>query len=94
VVNAATRDRPELSGRLERTCQLMEVAVPDAIVDSYESLITTLDLPDPNDRHVLAAAIAGRADVIVTLNLKHFPRALSTGIISRHSIQMFSLCTS
>jgi hypothetical protein len=44
-----------------------------ALVTGYENLIDGLDLPDPDDRHVLAAAIRGRADVIVTANLKDFP---------------------
>ena len=39
----------------------------------YEGLIPALELPDANDRHVLAAAIVGRCDVIVTKNLRHFP---------------------
>lgn len=58
---------------LARTRALMDAAVPDALITGYEPLITSLTLPDPNDRHVLAAAIVGRADVIVTANLKHFP---------------------
>ena len=39
----------------------------DALVTSYQELIPGLQLPDPNDRHVLAAAIRGQADVIVTI---------------------------
>lgn len=46
---------------------------PDALVIGYEHLISDLDLPDSNDRHVLAAAIRGRADVIVKNNVKDFP---------------------
>ena len=51
----------------------MDSAVDDALVTGFEPLIPELTLPDPNDRHVLAAAITARADVIVTLNLQHFP---------------------
>ena len=51
----------------------MNVHVPDALVTRYEQLIPALTLPDPNDRHVLAAAIRGGASVIVTNNLQDFP---------------------
>ena len=67
--------RPELDpSRLERTVQHMDRAIPKALVTGFEPLISELDLPDENDRHVLAAAIHGGASVIVTANLKDFPR--------------------
>ena len=67
-------DRPDLTmEQLERTRELMDTSVRDCLVDGYESLITSLELPDENDRHVLAAAIVAGADVIVTYNLKDFP---------------------
>ena len=67
------RIRPELEDRLTRTRDLMNEAVPDCLVVGWEGIEGTFDLPDPGDRHVLAAAVVGRADVIVTSNLKHFP---------------------
>lgn len=51
----------------------MNGAVRDCIVNGYEPLIEGLKLPDPNDRHVLAAAIKAGAQVIVTDNSKDFP---------------------
>jgi predicted nucleic acid-binding protein len=60
--------------RLERTRQNMQRAVRDWEVLGYEPLIEALSLPDQNDRHVLAAAIRGHADCIVTSNLSDFPR--------------------
>ncbi|SFA59870.1 PIN domain-containing protein [Pedobacter suwonensis] len=48
-------------------------AFPDALVGNYEGLISQLQLPDEDDRHVLAAAIKTNANVIVTNNLKDFP---------------------
>lgn len=43
--------------QLDRTSQLMDLAIPDACIDGYEDLVSGLTLPDENDRHVLAAAI-------------------------------------
>lgn len=49
-------------------------AFPDALVKHYRGLIEHLKLPDPNDRHVLAAAIKTNANLIVTNNIKDFPQ--------------------
>lgn len=69
-------NRPELStDSIKRCRQLMDAHVPDALVEGYESLIPTLTLPDPDDRHVLAAAVSCGADVVVTFNLSDFPPA-------------------
>jgi predicted nucleic acid-binding protein len=77
------RNRPDLSReRLERTRSFMDKSVRDGLVTGYEPLIPTLTLPDPNDRHVLAAAIHTGADVIVTMNLKDFPES----VLSRYDL--------
>jgi len=57
----------------ERIRDLMNAHVLDCIVTGYETLIPSLTLPDPDDRHVLAAAIHCEAQIIVTFNLKDFP---------------------
>lgn len=63
------------TARIERLRELMDSGVRDALVENYAHLVPTLVLPDPDDRHVLAAAIVGRADLIVTFNLADFPSA-------------------
>jgi len=67
-------NRPDLRPeQIERTRRLMNESTLDCLVTGYEDLIQGLELPDPDDRHVLAAAIRAQAGVIVTFNLKHFP---------------------
>jgi predicted nucleic acid-binding protein len=72
-VRNLTGHRPELHSRLAALVDLMNRSVPDCLVEHYEPLIDGLVLTDPDDRHVLAAAVAGHADAIVTFNLKDFP---------------------
>ena len=69
------KQRPDLPPEaLDRTRALMTRAVADCLVTGFEPLLSDLVLPDPDDRHVLAAAIRCGAQVIVTFNLKDFPR--------------------
>jgi hypothetical protein len=73
IENLST-NRPDLTRKqLERTRELMDKAAPDALVAGYHHLIPKLELPDPKDRHVLAAAIHCGASIIVTCNLADFP---------------------
>jgi predicted nucleic acid-binding protein len=73
-INAVGQKRPDLKREaLARTRRLMSEVVPDCIVTGHEHLIPGLVLPDPDDRHVLAAAIRAGAQAIVTFNEKHFP---------------------
>lgn len=53
---------------------IIEESFSNALISNFEHLQDGLTLPDPNDRHVLAAAIAASADCIVTDNLKDFPQ--------------------
>lgn len=63
----------------------MSTAFADANVVGREPVAAGLDLPDPDDRHVLAAAIAGAGQSLVTFNLKDFPEPLAPGgIDARH----------
>jgi len=73
-IEALLRSEPWRERRtLERTRALMDQATRDCVVTGFEGWIPQLKLPDPDDRHVLAAAIQGRCDVIVTRNLRDFP---------------------
>ncbi len=75
-IGALLAKRPDLSrSQLDRTRDLMDRHVLDALVTGHEELIPVLVLPDPDDRHVLAAAIRAGADAIITYNLADFPAA-------------------
>jgi len=77
-------NRPDLKPeQLQRTRELMNSNVRGCLVTGYEELIPALSLPDPHDRHVLAAAIRTGADMIVTYNLRDFPE----DVLKRYGLQ-------
>jgi hypothetical protein len=59
--------------RLQVTRRLMNDALPAATVGGYEEHIPRITLPDPEDRHVVAAGIVANATHVLTWNLRHFP---------------------
>ena len=81
----------EIDAYLTRLFGQMETAFPDAMVRDWEALTETIQLPDPGDRHVVAAARAGRADVIVTDNLADFPPTALPASLTRQSLDDFLL---
>ena len=62
--------------QLAKTVMAMNNAFPNANTYNYELLIPDLNLPDKNDRHVLACAIKAKADIIITFNKKDFPEKI------------------
>lgn len=75
-IAALEERRPDIKGRLDVRRYQMREAIPDWEVpeSAWLACADGLRLPDPDDVHVLAAALAGHADCIVTANLKDFPQ--------------------
>lgn len=77
------KNRPDIESKIGLLLEQVNAAVPDCLVEGYDYLIDGLALPDADDRHVLAAAIVGHADAIVTANLKDFPAK----VMAQHGIE-------
>ncbi|MEU8897086.1 PIN domain-containing protein [Nocardia sp. NPDC048505] len=74
ALGSVARKYPDIpQAKLDRVRRLTVDAVPKCLVKGFEPLIEKLELPDPDDRHVLAAAITAGAKTIVTFNLADFP---------------------
>ncbi|MDL9978720.1 PIN domain-containing protein [Microbacterium sp. ASV49] len=68
----------ENAALIDKRIATMVSYFPDAMVDGYASLVPTMTC-DAKDRHVLAAAVRGGAEVLVTFNLKDFPPESTRG---------------
>ena len=66
-------DNQDRTSRVKNTRRLMNAALPSASVDGYKEHISEVNLPDPDDRHIVAAGIAASASIILTWNLRHLP---------------------
>ncbi|WP_327149162.1 PIN domain-containing protein [Nocardia sp. NBC_01329] len=66
-------DPEESAARAKRLTRQMQAAFDDALVEGWEPHEGTFGLQDPDDEHVLAAALVGGAGAIVTDNVRHFP---------------------
>jgi predicted nucleic acid-binding protein len=69
-------DPAAAAARADRLIEKMRTHFDDALVTDWEGLDGTYGLPDPDDEHVVAAAVVGGAGAIVTENFKHFPAEL------------------
>lgn len=71
---------------VNRRVEYMNASFPGALVAGFAQIEVGLELPDPDDRHVMAAALLARADAIVTANLRDFPE----GILNKFDLEVIS----
>ena len=76
----------DADNRAAHLIQQMRQAFDDAEITGWEGLEGTYGLPDPDDEHVVAAAVVGGAGAIVTLNTKDFPTASSPPVWKRSDL--------
>jgi predicted nucleic acid-binding protein len=76
TIKSLVRRFPSDEVKLDVQIRAMAARFPDALITGYQELVGTLGCPDPQDEHVLAAAIVGKVDRLITFNLKDFPQNL------------------
>jgi predicted nucleic acid-binding protein len=85
-IGAVLRSRPNLEHHLRRTASIMRQVLPGACVIVDPADETAISLPDPDDRHVVAAVRASGAEAIVTFNVADF----SAGVLGMLNIEIIT----
>jgi predicted nucleic acid-binding protein len=84
----------DASDRAARARQAMEMAFEEAIVEDFQDLLCACEgMPDPDDVHVLAAALRTQAATIVTENQKIFPNMFWHHSTSKRDLRTLLLLT-
>jgi predicted nucleic acid-binding protein len=78
-VLATAKLGPEAPALAAAEAASFRAAFPRGLVREHQEIEARLLLPDPDDRHVLATAIAGGADAVVTFNAEDFPGHVLAG---------------
>jgi predicted nucleic acid-binding protein len=85
VLESIVRRRPDLArSSVAARIDDMKSAFPDAMITAYEPVRDALASEMTDDAHVMAAAIVGKADIIVSGNVKDFPAS----VLSRYSLDV------
>ncbi|WOI55181.1 RSP_2648 family PIN domain-containing protein [Palleronia sp. LCG004] len=98
ILEEWARATPKLGAGAEtvarREIEILRSEWPEAEIPPREADLKRLSLPDPNDVHVLASAIAGHADAICTFNARDFPRATlaEEGLVRLDPDQFLQMC--
>ncbi len=72
---------------VDRLLNSFRSAFPGGALGAETGFIAELEIPDPNDRHVIASAVLGECDVLVTFNTKDFP----PGVLSRWDLEVMDV---
>jgi predicted nucleic acid-binding protein len=75
---------PDNSVKIKQMFERIMTHFYDGEVRGFESLIGTLGCRDKDDEHVLAGAIHGKANILLTYNTRDFPLKLSTNLVILH----------
>ena len=78
------RTRDEVDAYVTRLRNQMRHAFPDALTTGWDHLLPTITIPDPDDTHVVAAALTAGAQLIVTNDRRGFTTGLPPGLTTQH----------